>query len=440
MTDFSLDWFKSKKAKKLLKLIVKEQILKTETVTKHYKKLKLVNDVLTVVLTNGEVLSKPSSSVDDFDKVRNATSELNVIELFKNDFLQKDVIEEIKRQENLNKLSSKFHLIEDNPDFEVVGNSVKLRGIDRTIPQSLIEKFIEVISKNEDSFSEDEEYLSLKRFFMWCCLNPRAEVADSLYNFLIENSFRITKQGFFVALRNVVSLTEVHGSNEKVQFISNAYNKIKAVWKKKPSDYVVVENGGVYSLHKSNSGGNHDGKILGFLDELYIDLPNMIENRFTDDWTKTFDIRIGKIVRMPMDKCNWSTQDCAAAGLHFTSDQIHYVGCGDTSVLMLINPMKVVGIGVHKGRCYEYLPIMTVQTEEATEILHDLDFDTIDLDEFYIEYELDNLTQKAIEGFTFETNKHEFNLPSISSIQVDKIVESLNQIKNDIKKRVQEIV
>ncbi|MEI6142958.1 MAG: hypothetical protein WCP85_27015, partial [Mariniphaga sp.] len=57
--------------------------------------------------------------------------------------------------------------------------------------------------------NQDDEYVALKNFFMWCCLNPRAEVAHELYRFLSENSFRITRQGFVVALRNVVTL---HGS------------------------------------------------------------------------------------------------------------------------------------------------------------------------------------------------------------------------------------
>jgi len=30
----------------------------------------------------------------------------------------------------------------------------------------------------------------------------------------------------------------------------------------------------------------------------------MKENRFTDDWTKTFDIRVGKVVNMPMADVN----------------------------------------------------------------------------------------------------------------------------------------
>jgi hypothetical protein len=143
---------------------------------------------------------------------------------------------------------------------------------------------------------------------------------------------------------------------------------------------------------------------------------------------------------MPMDQCNWSTQDCAAAGLHFTADEIHYVGCGDQSVLMLINPMKVVGIGTAKGRCYEYLPISTVSREEATQILHDLDFNTIDLDEYYVESELDFLSEKAQSTFAEEAKKYNFNLPAISSSEIGKIVNSLNKMKDELGGRVKEVV
>lgn len=454
MSIFSLDWFKSKKSKKLQELQIEEQMLKNELLKKqlvpeqkHYYTLKLVNDVLTVVLLNGEVLSKAGCTTEDFERVRNATSEYMVISLFKNGLNIEEVQKEMEKQKVIETIVSNMDILKNNPDFDVEDNTVKLKGIDRTLPQLLVEKFIYIISKyqknaDEDADNalfEDEEYISLKRFFMWCCLNPRAEVANELYRFLMENSFRITKQGFFVALRNVVSLEADNGDNTKVQFISNAYNKIKAVWKKNPANYEVFDDNG-YVLVESNKQNHGYNNHVGNLKELYLDLPNMQENRFTDDWTKTFDIRIGKVVSMPMEDCNWSTQDCAAAGLHFTSNEIQYVGCGDTSVLMLINPMKVVGIGERKGRCYEYLPIMTVPREEATEILHDLDFDTIDLDEFYVDNQLENLAEKAKEGFTVETRKHQFNLPQMSSIEIKKIVNSLNTIKNDIGKRVQEVV
>jgi xanthine dehydrogenase iron-sulfur cluster and FAD-binding subunit A len=98
--------------------------------------------------------------------------------------------------------------------------------------------------------------------------------------------------------------------------------------------------------------------------------------------------------------------------------------------------MKVVGIGKHKGRCYEYLPIMTVPREEATSILHDDKFDTLQLDEDYAIRELENLQEKVKEGFTVESKKHSFNLPSISSENISLIVSSLSEMKNEIKNRV----
>jgi hypothetical protein len=270
-----------------------------------------------------------------------------------------------------------------------------------------------------------------------------------------------------------------------VHFVSNAYNKVKAVWKKKPDDYLVFLKDGEYKMvaksvfeelepctfcdengtvpceadeydedndcyyddscecpECSGSGTIYKhceeqyGELIGNLTELYLDLPNRAENRFTDAHTRTFDIRIGRPVNMPMEQCRWNTDDCGAEGLHFTSDEIHYVGCGDTSVLVLINPMKVVGIGESKGRCYEYLPIMTVPREEATEILHDLDFDTLQLDESYAIRELQNLAEKAKEGFTAEAKKYDFNLPALSAVEVYTIVRSLDEIKEEISGRI----
>ena len=180
---------------------------------------------------------------------------------------------------------------------------------------------------------------------------------------------------------------------------------------------------------------NH-GEEIGGLTDLYLDLPNRHENRFTDAHTRTFDIRVGQVVSMPPEECNWSTADCAHAGLHFTADQINYVGCGDQSVLVLINPMKVVGIGEAKGRCYEYLPIMTVSREESTEILHDLDFDTLELDEAFVIRELQNLAEKAKEGFVVEAKKHQFNIPSMNISIIDNIVSSLEEMKYSISNRI----
>jgi len=495
----SLEWFKNKVDHSVEKVIEKK--LNTlmneqdEAAGQPYQSAKLVNDVLTIVMNDGSVITKMDATEDHYAAVELAKNVADLYSIVSDPSVVNEKIEEEKKLARLKALREGLAVLKESGEFTVDGDSVYFKGISRSLPRLLVEELIDAVANAKSlnmPLNEHEEYTSLKRFFMWCALNPRAEVAHELYRFLKENSFRITKQGFFVALRNVVTL---HGSPELVHFISNTYNKVKAVWKKSPDDYsVFLENGEYKLVHDDKlfreetytttvcpdcdgEGGYYDdgdyyddedewnegewvecetcdgtgevepyevtntvpvdhGELVGKLTALYLDLPNRHENRFTDDWTKTFDIRVGKVVNMPQEDCNWSTQDCAAAGLHFTSDQIHYVGCGDQSVLVLINPMKVVGIGTHKGRCYEYLPIMTVPRDEATEILHDNQFDTLQLDEEYAIRELEDIQNKVKDGFVAETSKYEFNLPNVSSNDIRKIVGSLEDMKAEIQDRV----
>jgi hypothetical protein len=447
---FSLNWFKSKKKEQLLDLQIEEQRIKNEihkqellgktiqnhtstvsvTATASFKPtIKLVNDVLTIILEDGSILSKPGATREDFELARKATTEEQLIKLCETPEV---VMKKTLRDAEIKKarvFSKGFEELKKHDDVFVVEDGVVyFKEIKRSIPPLLLEEILLIVTENPE-FREDDKFLGLKWFFMWCCLNPRAEVANDLYDFLKRNSFRITKQGFFVALRNVV---RVSGNAQLVDFVSNMYNKIKAVWKKKPENYDVYMQDGEYQCHKTTCPGTY----IGNLETLYKDLPNLDENRYTDAHTRTFDIRVGRVVNMPPEECSWSTADCAEAGLHFTADKIHYVGCGDTSVLILINPMKVVGIGQSKGRCYEYLPIMTVPTNEATEILHDLDFDTLELDEDYAIRELQNLEEKAKEGFVAEAVKYEFNFPNISTADIRDVVMSLEEMKSEIKRRI----
>lgn len=439
---------------------------------KPYLNIKMVNDTLTVVMNDGSIVTKSPATADDFNIARACTTEQCLLDLVSTQEVKDQRRKAEAEYEKAKAVQRGAEYLATLDEFEMKEGSLYFKGINRSIPPLMVEELLEVIGLYGNT--DNDQFHALHRFFMWCCLNPRAEVADKLYNFLKKNSFKITKQGFFVALRNVVTL---HGSTELVHFVSNAYNKVKAVWKKKPDDYLVFLKDGEYKMVQKSifeelepcvhcdENGNvpceddewddscecpecygsgtvyaYDkadyGEEIGGLTELYLDLPNRAENRFTDAHTRTFDIRIGRPVSMPMESCRWNTDDCGAEGLHFTSDEIHYVGCGDTSVIVLINPMKVVGIGQSKGRCYEYLPIMTVAREEATEILHDLDFDTLELDESYAVRELDNLAEKAKEGFTSEAKKYDFNLPALSAVEVYTIVKSLDEIKQEISKRI----
>jgi hypothetical protein len=446
---------------------------------KPYLNIKMVNDTLTIVMNDGNIITKAPATSEDFNAARACKTEACLFDLVSSEEVREEKRKAEAEFEKAMAIKRGALYLSQLEEFEMKNGSLYFKDINRSIPPLMVEGLLEIVGKYGGT--DNDAFKGMHRFFMWCCLNPRAEVADKLYNFLHKNSFKITKQGFFVALRNVVTL---HGSTELVHFVSNAYNKVKAVWKKNPADYFVFLQNGDYKMVQKDAiykeetctcsycdgtgtipEGDYgdgwedsdecpecygkgeytdlilavEGENLGNLTELYLDLPNRNENRFTDAHTRTFDIRIGRAVNMDPAACRWNTDDCGAEGLHFTSDEIHYVGCGDTSVLVLINPMKVVGIGESKGRCWEYLPIMTVPREEATEILHDLDFDTLQLDDSYAVRELEDLAERAKEGFTAERKKYDFNVPAISAVEVYTIVKSLDEIKQEISKRIVEI-
>jgi hypothetical protein len=430
----------------------------------------MVNDTLTIVMNDGNIITKAPATSEDFNIARACTTEACLINLVSSQEVKDERRKAEAAYEKAAAVKRGAEYLATLDQFEMKNNALYLKGINRTLPPLLVEGFLEVVGKHGGT--KNDEFNALHRFFMWCCLNPRAEVADKLFNFLKKNSFKITKQGFFTALRNVVT---IHGGTELVQFVSETYNKVKAVWKKSPDKYTVFLEDGEYSivhdddLHDEEwttcgycygdgcddedsecptcqgEGGYDDvvekeyGEKIGNLTELYMDLPNRTENRFTDAHTETFDIRVGKVVHMDPAACRWNTDDCGAEGLHFTSDEIHYVGCGDQSVLVLINPMKVVGIGESKGRCWEYLPIMTVPRDEATTLLHDLDFDALELDEEFTIKEMIGLKDKVLDGFTAEAKKYSVNFPTVSMEEVSNIVDNLNRMQYIISARVNKI-
>lgn len=483
MSLFSLRWFKSQKEEELEALKVEEQRLKNELLHKEllgvdpckkeeslkeqiqkmtenfegvklienkpYKSASLVNDVLTVVLLEGDVITKSPATVEDFSRVRSSLFEFEVISAIASPDIAEQVEQEKKEIEKAIVMEQEFKKLEELSDFEVKDGAVYLTGIHRSLPELLVKEFLEIVGSYKDYETqqveellvENDRYQALRRFFMWCCLNPRAEVADKLYDFLKKNDFKITKQGFFVALRNVVRANDA-GQHSLVDFVTNAYTKIKAVWKKKPVDFTVYrdeDKSDTLYFTKISDAPNpkNDGKeCLGNLQTLYDNLPTMAENHYTDNWSHTFDIRIGKIVNMDPATCSWSTADCAEAGLHFAGHTAPYILCGDTTIFTLHNPLKVVGIGEVKGRCWEYLPFMTTTTQEADEIMNDAEFDFLQLDEQYAIDELEGLAEKVKAGFAAEATKHDFNLPGISVTDIRGIVSSLEEMKAEISDRV----
>jgi|GEM_PF-2498024 len=453
----SLNWWKSEKKKEKEALELEEQeeqelkvkILKRELalipeeksefkeLLTPYRKIKLINNVLTIVLNDGNILSKPNATQDDFKRARNATIETELFQIASNS----EGLEEKKKHENEIKkaqlLINGIDSLKDLADFEVEGNSVYLKGVKRSMPQLLVEKFIELQAAYESNehFEESGEYQSLKKFWLKCCLNPNAQSAEDLYKFLSKHQFKIDKHGNFYAYRRVVS---TGGKNKKlVEFVSNTYNKVKAVWKKKPSDYQVYKNEQEYSFSKT---WNDEGEFIGNLEDLYLDLPNMQEKSYTSKHTGEEDYKVGSTISMPRNDGDDNNSVSCSKGFHAASKQYDYSGFGDTPILVIINPIDVLAVPHNedgKLRTCRWF-FASVLSKEEQHILDDDDFDVTDLGDVFEEQCLLELQNYVQNSFAEEVKRHTFQPPKITATEITKIVHSLEEMKDILSKRVVE--
>lgn len=457
---FSLSWFKSEKAKEYESLVVEEQKIRNEILRKQLNveplmndfilSTKLVNNTLTVVLRNGDILSKPNASIEDFKKVKACTTEETLIDILMNKEELKKISEEECNGIDIEKIVEGIGLLKQTEDFEINEGSVYLKGIKRSIPALLVDKFGDVILKHIDenwkvnlsTLTDDVEYNSLKKFWMKCCLNPNAQSAEDLYAFLSKHNMKIDRHGNFYAYRRVVSVTSNPVDRELVDFVSNAYNKVKAVWKKKCSEYCVYFTEEEYRITKisnfNNITSNDIIKNYGNLEALYLNLPNMTENRYTDDRTHKMDYRVGQIASIPRHEGDDDNTRSCSKGLHIASKEYDYSGFGDTPILVIVNPMDVLAAPLEdkaKLRTCRWFFAMTLPEDEKY-ILEDDDFDVTELGDIFEKKCLENMREYVQNSFAEEVKRHTFSLPTLSAKEVEDIASQLLRMKEVVDGRV----
>lgn len=465
---FSLNWFKSEKQLELEALKVEQQKLKNELLQeklkefkeeeeqekkdvkwleeemrripifneKPYKSIKLTNDVLTIILQDGSILSKPNSNQQDFQNARNAQTEE---ELFKIGSSVEGIKEKRKREQEFEKnvaLSKGISVLEDSGDFIVKDGSVYMKEVQsRSLPKLLVEQFILLFNSKYEDVQQTVEYQSLKKFWLKCCLNPNAQSAEDLYTFLSNHHFKIDKHGNFYAYRRVVSKgTE----NQKlIEFVSNAYTKVKAIWKKKPSDYNVYLSDGEYSFSKEI----HDGDI-GNLQELYLNLPNMQEKAYTSAHTGREDYRVGEVISMPRQYGDDNNTVSCSKGFHAASKAYDYSGFGDTPILVIINPMDVLAVPLNevgKLRTSRWFFAATLDKDEQY-ILDDDEFDVTDLGDVFEEKCLSDIENYVKNSFAEEVQRHTFSIPQISASELTSAIYTLEKMKKAISNRIEVVL
>lgn len=458
MSIFSLSWFKSKKKDEpknetgisVILPVTTEPIEYTVTITaKPYKSVKMVNDVLTVTLPDGDVITKPSATVQDFEKVAAAKNLQEIVEVVTVPEVVEAKIKAQAEEEKIVATRKGIEVLSAIKDFVVKDDALYIAGTNRSIPQLVVDAFAETVGKYshitnypelEKAIDTDVKYTSLKKFWLKCCLNPSAQSAEDLYTFLSNHKFKIDRHGNFYAYRKVVTVRgRYEEKSDKVDFISNAYNKVKAVWKKKPSAFEVCIQDGQYSIHKTTPNSNDlPGEWIGNLEELYKELPNMTENRYTDQHTRSFDYRVGKSVSMPRHMGDDDNSVSCSKGFHAASKKYDYSGFGDTPILMIINPMDVLAVPrgeVGKLRVCRWFFAMTLPESEKY-ILDDESFDVTNLGDLFEEECMTDIKEYVQTSFAEEVQRHTFAIPQLSAKELNTVVNSLDKMKSLISKRV----
>jgi hypothetical protein len=359
---FNLKWLTSEERKALKKLIKQrkkgniEAILKelqvadtVEVVEKPYRNLMFSGDVVTVVLKDGTALTQVGVSVDILKEIKAAGSAEEIKDiLFPSPEDSEDDFELI--QNNLD-------IFDDQEDFIIVENDVFLKGVNLAIPPVVLSSFIEILERksywedqyldsnhdfdndDEDSLKgTEEEYNRLKMFWMKLATCPIESSRESVYKFLKDNDVRITKTGNIIAYRRVVALPEEISELEK--FVLVNYERVTE-WQLDPSDfYVILKEDGEYTLQRVYSDN-----IIDTLDKLHT-LAKTPKEQWYTSWHNqgTYKFRIGDIYAIGECEIDLDTSVCHGGGLHSASVSYDYTGYGDTPVVVLVNPAKVITV------------------------------------------------------------------------------------------------
>lgn len=407
-------------------------------------KILKIDSTVTVITDDGQVIS--AQCTDEQFKEVYAFVRANDVEAVKNMLVPELCAEEKKFVQKKHIAENIFTMTKDMPHlFSVTGNALYRQGIVLSVPEELALAYVEAYQNYLDStsdldFEETEEFQAIDRFWMWCSLNPNAESREDLFRFLQHHEMQITNQGMFLAYRRVVSRNAENKG--LVGFVSSNYVKVKANWKKSPKSYYVYEKDGMLQLVHMDSvsdvvGDDYTYTYKGTLEQLYLDLPNLMQEQFTDAHTKTMDYRIGVEARIERHQGNQSNQVSCSKGLHVASKAYDYSGFGDTAILVAVNPMDVLAVPRGedgKLRTCAFTPVAVLEVDEENNILQDENLDFSDILFTHYEEQVNNLRSMLENNSAYELNvNHILNAPN--QFMLDTILGNLESAQETINNR-----
>lgn len=387
----------------------------------------------------------------DGDKYEGDNIEKEQIEALKTANVQEIVniltpkhIEEVEDVKEEIKLVSKFLGVFDNSDdFDVVGEQLYFKGIRSTpIPHIIVARFIEILQQIEDNKTEinlftyksiaelNEEYNSLKMFTLKVLLNPIEESRQDALDYVKQFQIKMTNTGNLIMYRRIVALGNTN--KDLIEFVSSSYVKVKS-WKKSPKNYWVWScDDGSFQLVKEDLKNTGIESNLGNLSDLYLNLADLEENRYTDNHTKTYDIRIGATYKINEEDIDINRSGSCGGSLHVADGKIFsYSSFGNTPVCCIVNPMHIYKMDSgHSGKIgvkQMFIAAITTQDEEGNYV--DIDNQNlVEFDELYHNETLEELTESLKNKSLSQVSVAE----AVSPLSIPEVV----NIKELLSKRV----
>lgn len=305
-----------------------------------------------------------------------------------------------------------------------------------SIPQMLVDKIVEA-----ESNGDTDAITAYKNFWTLLSLNPNSAVRDNLFWFLNKWGMSICKSGLFVAYRNVELKSRGTKFDESLtSFVSCEYFNLKNK-KKNPANYIVTLKDDSYILFDTDSQDeliHKDYIIIGNVKTLYdniISCNSEAGTVYTDNHTRTFEIRLGHIVSMPREDVDENPDNQCSRGLHIGGkDWLEYNYCGNIGIKVLVNPADVCATprksDYGKTRTCAYYPIQIINFNQDGHV----DDDTVP-DGF----EVDFLNKISYTGtINNEDNDHyKLVIPEfIEKQHVENIYNSLRDTASKINRKV----
>jgi len=309
-----------------------------------------------------------------------------------------------------------INILSSNSNFEIENDKVYLKGIKSiAIPSSIVAEFIRLHSEinyyeinqldnlilfNIPLEKLKEEFNALLMFTYKLLLNPIENSQKDCLEYVKKYNIKLTNTGNMIMYRRIVSVN--NSNKDLIDFISKQYLKVKS-WKKSPKNYEVFDDNGLVIIQgeKRHDYNNHKGNLA----ELYNNLSQLKENRYTDDYTKSYDIRIGEVYKIREADIDINKHGSCGGALHIADGKVfNYNGFGDTPVVTLTDPRHVYkmdsGSNGKIGVKQMFIMAITEQDENGNYI--DIDSQAVvNFDEIYHNQTIEEL-QNALQNKSFK--------------------------------------